>query len=94
MNQPIPEEDNCSHNGINQQAENSTVCGGMQGIQGDNNTQQQNNINQEILKNAEAGRDINVGNITTIVQLPEQGMDKVKSPRYIPYKGVNNFVGR
>ena len=38
MNQPIPPEDNLN-NGINQKAENSTLGGGMQAIQGNNNTQ-------------------------------------------------------
>ena len=45
MNQPTPSEENLNSSGINQKGENSTLGGGMQAIQGDNNIQQQNNIN-------------------------------------------------
>ena len=44
MSQPIPRGDNPG-NGINQQAKNSQMDGGMQAIQGDNNIQQQKRFN-------------------------------------------------
>ena len=67
MSQQTSGEENLN-SGIDQRAENSTLGGEMQAIQGDNNTQQQNNLNQEIFKNLQVSGDLTVSNITHINQ--------------------------
>lgn len=76
--------------GIDQSAENSTLTGGMQAIQGDNNIQLQGNTKlliQKILENVRAGRDITINNLG---DLPKP----TGFPQNIPPSSTDKFVGR
>ena len=97
MSQPIPGEDN--PNGIKQQAENSSLDGGMQAIQGDNNIQLQdsNLVVQKIFENIRAGGNITVGDIKQIYQIVINLSDIPKPtgfPENIPNSGTDKFIGR
>ncbi|WP_414587776.1 tetratricopeptide repeat protein [Scytonema sp. PCC 10023] len=85
---------------IQQQAENSTLSGGMQAIQGDNNIQLQGNsqlVVQKIFENVQAGGNITVGDITQVYQTVDNLRDIPKPtgfPQNIPSSNTDKFIGR
>ena len=92
MSQSIPGKDN-PNNGINQKAENSTLGRGTQSIQGDNNTQQQNNINQ-ILNNVQVDGNLTVGNITQINQTTNNSNNTPKATGLFQKISSSNLSGQ
>jgi len=85
---------------IQQQAENSTLSGGMQAIQGNNNIQLQGNsklVIQKILENVQAGGNITVGDIQQIYQIVINLSHIPKPtgfPQNIPPSNTEKFIGR